>query len=139
MRAARAERGQVTLLALGLLLVCIAVSGFAIDATRALLLRQSLQHAADAATLAGAGELDLDAYYATGGRRVALDTAAARATALAYLVRRGLPVEADVRAGPSAITVALGAHLRTTFLRIVGIDRVAVSAAARAAPRPGRP
>jgi hypothetical protein len=54
------ERGQIAVLALGLALVVFAIAGLAVDGTRAFLARRSLQNLADAAALAGAGELDTD-------------------------------------------------------------------------------
>jgi hypothetical protein len=131
------ERGSVLPLALGLGLVLIAVSGLAVDGTRAFLLRRTLQNAADAAALAGAGEVDRSVYYRTGGEGVALHPDAARRTALAWLARRGISAGAGVRASPERVGVVLRGRTQTMFLRLVGIGSVPVAARARAGPRPG--
>lgn len=67
------ERGQTTVLVLGMALLAFALSGVAVDGTRAWLYRRTLQNAADGAALAGAAELDRSAYYASGGESVVLD------------------------------------------------------------------
>ncbi|HEX2049332.1 MAG TPA: pilus assembly protein TadG-related protein [Actinomycetota bacterium] len=139
MTALRSERGQASVLAIGAALVAFAVAGVTIDGTRAFLFRRSLQNAADAAALAGASEIDVETFYAGGGARAVLDPAAARATAIDWLRRRGLDAVADVDADDGAVEVTLRGRIGTTLLALVGIDDVPVAAAARAEPLPGRP
>jgi uncharacterized membrane protein len=128
------EAGQVAVLVVGLALVAFAVAGVAVDGTRAWLLRRTLQNAADAAALAGAGELDQEAYYTSGGVRVALDPEAARSKAAAWLAGRGLDVMADIDADAFGVRVVVRGRLPTTFLGLVGIGRVPVAAEATAEP-----
>ena len=131
------ERGQATVIVLGLALVALAVVGVAADGTRAFLARRTLQNAADSAALAGAGELDQDALYRSGGRRVVLDPAAARLVALRWLERRGLEARAVVSTDPAGVAVALRAEVDTTFLELVGVSSLPVAARAQAAPLAG--
>jgi Flp pilus assembly protein TadG len=137
MRAVRAERGQVTVMALGLALVAFAVAGLATDGTRAFLLRRTLQNAADSAALAGASELDTDLYYSSGGTETVLDPARARVVALEWLGRRGLTARSAITATPTEVSVSLRDELRTAFLGLVGIDRIPVAVIATARPFAG--
>ena len=137
MRAVRAERGQVTVMALGLALVAFAVAGLATDGTRAFLLRRTLQNAADSAALAGASELDTDLYYSSGGRETVLDPARARVVALEWLGRRDLTARPAIAATPTEVSVSLRDELRTAFLGLVGIDRIPVAVIATARPFEG--
>jgi Putative Flp pilus-assembly TadE/G-like len=135
----RDDRGQVTILAIGLAMVVFAIAGLAVDGTRVFLVRRSLQNSADAAALAGAAELDTDAYYASGGNTLVLDQAAARRAASDWLARRDLPVEAQIATAPRRVEVLIRAETPTSFLGIVGVLTIPVAAAASAAPLPGAP
>ena len=135
----RNEHGQVTVMALGLALVAFAVAGLATDGTRAFLLRRALQNAADSAALAGASELDTDAYYESGGREAALDPTRARGVTLEWLGRRGLGARSAIVATSSRVTVSLRSETRTAFLGLVGIERIPVVAMATARPFSGSP
>ena len=136
----RDDRGQVTILAIGLAMVVFAIAGLAVDGTRVFLVRRSLQNSADAAALAGAAELDTDAYYASGGNTLVLDQAAARRAASGWLARRSdLPVEAQIATAPRRVEVLIRAETPTSFLGIVGVLTIPVAAAASAAPLPGAP
>jgi hypothetical protein len=118
-------------------LIAIAVTGVAVDATRAFLYRRTLQNAADSAALAGAAEIDRIAYYASGGTGVSVDPDAARARAAEWLSRRGVDAETGVVAGPDGVSVALRGSLETTFLRVIGITRMPVAAKSTARPVAG--
>ncbi len=133
------ERGQVTVLVLGMALLAFAVAGLAVDGTRAWLLRRTLQNAADAAALAGAAELDRDGYYGSGGQRVALDPRSSRDTARAWLSARETGARASVIGAPDRVIVEMSDELPTTFLSLVGIESIAVSVRSDAAPRAGTP
>ena len=135
----RSESGQVTVLVLGLALVAFAVGGLAVDGTRAFLLRRTLQHAADGASLAAAGELDTTSYYASGGNRIELDLTTARRTAERWLGLRGIDARVAIEVSPDAVGVVLRAEMPTSFLGLVGVDRVPVAASARSEPVPGPP
>ncbi|MDQ3953540.1 MAG: pilus assembly protein TadG-related protein [Actinomycetota bacterium] len=133
------ERGQTTVLVLGMALLAFAVAGLAVDGTRAWLWRRTLQNAADAAALAGAGELDRAAYYGSGGRDVALNEGSSERVAAQWLARRTLDATARVDASAERVTVELRGSVPTTFLSIAGIRTIPVAVRADAAPTPGTP
>lgn len=133
------ERGQVTVLILGMALIAFAVAGVAVDGTRAWLLRRSLQNAADAAALAGAGEIDRAAYYSSGGKVVRLDAASSESAAARWLRYRGLDARASVAARPERVAVVMRAELDTTFLALIGVRSLEVAVEADAAPAAGTP
>jgi Putative Flp pilus-assembly TadE/G-like len=131
------ERGQVTIMALGLALVAFAVAGLASDGARAWILRRTLQNAADSAALAAAGELDRGTLYGSGGRRIVLDPVSARRVAGEWLARRGVDARAAVRIEPTRVTVVLRDDMATSWLGLVGIESIPVAVTARAAPVAG--
>ena len=133
------QSGQITVFVIGMALLGFSVVAFAIDGTRAFLLRRTLQNAADAAAVAGASQLDEAAYYSSGGDRVTIDPGAGRSVAAAFVERRGLEVEASVEATSAAVTVVLRSQLDTPFLQLIGIDQVPVAAEAVAEPLLGGP
>lgn len=133
------ERGQASVLVIGLVLVTFAAAGIATDGTRAFLLRRTLQNSADSASLAGASTIDRMTYYASGGRSVRLDPATAKETAMRMLGRRGLEVMADVTVSSTRVAVILRGRVETGFLGLLGIDSlpVVVEAVARPVTAPG--
>ncbi|MGH2756825.1 MAG: pilus assembly protein TadG-related protein [Actinomycetota bacterium] len=139
MKQWRNELGQVTVLVLGMGLLTFAVSGLAVDGTRAFLFRRTLQSSADAAALAGAAELDRDAYYRSGGRVRKIDEGAARAAALRWIELRGIGSRAAVSIEGDTVVVVLRDRVPTMFLALVGIGWVPVAADAAAQPRAGGP
>ncbi len=139
MSRATNERGQATVLVIGLSLVVFAITGLAVDGTRAFLFRRSLQNSADAAALAAAAELDETAYYASGGEVAVLDQNAARKSVAEWLQRRGLPLKAEVAIAPDRVEVVVRATVPTTFLGLAGIPEIPVAARADASPIAGGP
>jgi len=128
------QSGQMSILALGLAMLLFAVAGVVVDGTRAFLFRRSLQNAADASALAGAGEVDVDAYYETAGREVILDPLAARRASLEWLARRSLPAEAAIAADPNGLRVRLQGRIDTSFLALIGMQSIEIAAEAAAEP-----
>ena len=131
------ERGQTTVFVLGMAMVAFAVAGLAVDGTRAFLMRRTLQNVADSAALAGAGELDERAYYSSEGRAVTLSSQDATAVARRWIAARGLRARAQVAADDRRVAVVMRTDIPTTFLSLVGIDQVGVSAQATAEPVEG--
>ena len=121
------ERGQVTVMALGLALLSLAMAGLAVDGTKAFLLRRTLQNAADSASLAGAGEIDRAAYYGTGGNVLELAPEQAVRTARRYLALRQIDARVSLEVGEDDLSVVLRARSETLFLRLVGISEVPVA------------
>ena len=128
------DRGQVTVFVVGWALVAIAMAAFAIDGTRAFLMRRTLQNAADASALAGASELDAGAYYASGGSRIRVDPASAEQVAERWLVTRGLAADADIAADAEGVAVVLRREMPTTLLSMIGVRSIPVAVEATAQP-----
>lgn len=133
------DAGQVTVLALGLCIVCFAVAGVALDGARLFIFRRSLQAAADAAAASAASALDVSAYYGSGGRTARLDPARAHSEALALTSERALPARVEIATRSGAVRVTLRAGLRTSLLSLVGIRELPVAAEATARPFLGDP
>lgn len=131
------DSGQVTVLVIGLAMLAFAVSGLAIDGTRAFLFRRTLQNAADGASLSGATQLDADLYYRSGGRRAALDISSARGAAQRLLRLRGIGANASIRIEVDRVTVVLRDEIPTMFLRLIGVSSVPVAVVSSAGPRAG--
>jgi hypothetical protein len=131
------ESGQVTVLVVGMAMVVLAVSGLAIDGTRAFLERRALQNVADGAALAAADQLDRQGFYEDGGDQVTLDAEGARLVAREWLERSGRGVRAEVVVDDPNVRVLLRSEIRTQFLRLVGIDAIPVAVASHARPEVG--
>ncbi len=114
----------------------LSMIGLTIDGGRVFDARRQLQNLADAAARAGATQIDQQAYRASNGSSVVLDTTQARRAAADYISRQSL-VQGTVSAGPGTVAVQLSLDTPTSFLRIVGIDTVHIAAGATAAPRYG--
>lgn len=129
----RDEKGQATILVVGMMMLVLATSGLAVDGTRAFLYRRTLQSAADAAALAGAGEVDTTRYYASKGRSVTLDAGSADA-ARRWLALRGLDARPVVTIARDRVIVVLRGTVPTIFLRLIGLTKVPVAVEAASAP-----
>jgi Flp pilus assembly protein TadG len=77
----RSERGTVTIWVLGLCVMMLLLGGLSLDLWRAYSERRALASAADAAAVAGAAAIDLDAFRANNDVRLRPDQAEARARA----------------------------------------------------------
>lgn len=128
------EDGQAALLVVGFVLVVVAVAGVAVDVTRASLLRRSLQSAADSAASIGASQLDRDRYYGSGGAAAHLEPDAVARAAREVLDARPQVLSARVEPGRNEVRVRVGGRVRTSFLRLIGLRHVSVSAEAVAVP-----
>lgn len=72
----RRQRGAVAVIFIVMAAILIGIGGFAIDFSRAFVMRNELQNAADAAALAGAGDLFRDTHQPDWARAVATAAAA---------------------------------------------------------------
>jgi len=133
------ERGQVTVMALGLALMSLVMAGLAVDGTKAFLLRRTLQNAADSASLAGAGEIDGDAYYGSDGKTLELSPEEAAGTARRYLTLRGIDARMSFEVEEDDISIVLRGASDTLFLGLVGISEVPVAVESNASAIPGEP
>jgi uncharacterized membrane protein len=134
MRRVQGQRGQTTVLVVGLTLVVLAVTGLTVDGTRAFLFRRTLQSVADASALAAAGRIDRTAYYTSGGRDLLLDRRQADDTARSWLSRKGIDLSVDVQTGGNQVHVIARGSLTSTFLSLLGVRRIPVVAEAVARP-----
>lgn len=128
------EAGQALVLVLAVLLVCLAVAGVTVDMMRATLLRRSLQSIADSAVTTGASQLDKAQYYSSGGVRAGLDRDAAGMAARRLLERRTHVDSMQVTAAGSAVRAFVSGRVRTSFLRVIGVRHLRVTARATAEP-----
>ena len=115
----------------------LSMIGLTIDAGQVFDARRRLQNIADAAARAGATQIDQQAYRASSGASVVLDTGKARQAAADYVIRQGKDVQGTVSADPGLVVVQLGRDAPTSFMRIVGINSVHITAGTTAAPRYG--
>jgi uncharacterized membrane protein len=130
----RDETGQVIVLVALMLTGLIAVVGLAADGGIVFAQRRDLQNLADAAALAGAMQLDEQAYRESG--TVTLDEAAAEQVVAQYLADTG-DLGYTVAASETGVEVQVSRQASTSFLRVIGIDGVEISASARAEARHG--
>lgn len=128
------QRGQATLLVVGVVLVCFAVAGVAVDLARASLLRRTLQSVVDTAAGVGASQLDEERYYSSGGSQARLQQRTAVGEALSILRSRREVDHLRVAADGDEVRVVVGGRIRTSFLRLVGIGHIRVRAEAAAVP-----
>ncbi|MPZ49734.1 MAG: hypothetical protein GEU75_10660 [Dehalococcoidia bacterium] len=128
------ERGQVMVFVAILMTGLVSVVGLVTDGGIVFSQRRDLQNAADAAALAGAMQVDEQAYRASG--KVVLDERAAREAAAQYLQDEG-DLDYSVQVSPAGVEVSVSRQASTSFLRLIGINGVDISAEASAAPRHG--
>jgi Flp pilus assembly protein TadG len=115
----------LVLFALGLLI------GVGVDGAHTFILRNRLTAIADDAALAGASQLDVDAW-----RRgeLALDPVLAQAAAERILAADGEP-SGTVISDDTGVTVQVSEQMPTVVLRLVGIGEITVRALAHATPK----
>lgn len=128
-----AQRGSVLLWFALMLPLFIGVVGLATDAGYVYNQRQRLQDVADDAARTGAERLDECAYYER--QVIAVDPAAARQAALAYLADVAPADTATVQADPQRVFVALREQVPLPFLRALGLPSADVTVRSSAAPR----
>jgi hypothetical protein len=107
------DEGSILVLSLGFIVICILALAVVVDASTVFLARRALQSQADAAALAGAQTIDVDAYYSGGAdARIRLDPAG---------IRRA--VERHVRRDPGDGRLT-GVSLRNDIVLVAMTDRV---------------
>jgi hypothetical protein len=107
------DDGSILVLSLGFIVICILALAVVVDASSVFLARRALQSQADAAALAGAQAIDVDAYYSGGAdARIRLDPSRIRAT-----------VERHVRRDPGDGRLA-AVSLRNDIVLVAMTDRV---------------
>jgi uncharacterized membrane protein len=133
------ERGQASVLLVGVVLLGLAFTGLAVDGTRLFTARRDLHTIADSAALAGASAIDEAQFRASDGMEVRLDPTAAHVAVDAVLRESNLPsdtrVEVDV--DPTTVEVRLARPVDLTFLGILGARDQTIGAHATASPNTG--
>ena len=142
----RDDRGSALVVGIGLVVACVLAGVVAIDVAAAFLQRQQLLALADAAALAGAQAIDLEAYYEHGASAATtLDVAAVPVRVRRHLQAAGaqksvpgLVVE-RIASDADDVRVVLSAPLRLPFWPAVAQaalgERVVVEARAQLAYR----
>jgi Flp pilus assembly protein TadG len=133
------ERGQASVLLVGVLLIGLTAAGLAIDGARMFTARRDLQSIADSAALAGASSIDEDIYRSSAGADVRLDPTAARAAVAEVLDASALPesTRVDVSVTRDRVRVHIERPVRPLFLGLAGMGAQLIGAHASAAPQTG--
>ena len=127
----RDQRGRVTAFVVVLATACLLFAGLVLDGGLALAAKTRAIGQAQAAARAGAQELDLSTYRATGEFR--LDPAHAGAAAQRYLTTVDATGSVTVTGDTVAVTVT--ARVPTQLLGLVGIDEITVTGEGSAEPQ----
>ncbi|ROO52815.1 Flp pilus assembly protein TadG [Micromonospora sp. Llam0] len=134
-RIRRDDRGQITpWTAVGVVIVLI-LAGLVLDLGLGMSDKVRLLDVAQAAARAGAREIDLATYRATGIIQLAPAQAAAAARSFAH--QAGTGGQVSVSASTTAVTVSITGTRQTQLLTLVGITALPVSATATATPSTG--
>jgi len=136
-RFRRAESGQALVWVAVMLPLFLSVIGLSIDAGTVFDARRELQNVADSAARAGAMQIDQNTYRASSGATVVLDPSAAHTAAAQYVQSQGAGFSVAIDVAPQRVVVQVSRSVPTSFLRLVGVGTVRISATAPAAPRFG--
>lgn len=139
----RIDRGSVLLLGIGFVTVCLLAVAVVVDVSAAFLQRRALTSIGDAAALAGAQAIDLDAYYANGATRgtrlnprLVAGAARRHVAAVSSAGKAGeVTIDSIVSDGVNVV-VRLSAPLALPFFGAVRKDQVRVESSARLDYRP---
>ncbi len=114
------QRGSVTLLGLGFVMVLLFVGGMSIDLWRAISERRALAELADAAAAAGANGLDVAVYRSTGVVQLDPDLATSLAwdNAAAQTDRRSMVSHPIILVSPTEIVVEVRGEVPLTVLAL---------------------
>lgn len=126
------QAGQAIVWAAVMLPLFLSILGLAIDGGVVFDARRGLQNVADGAARAGAMQLDEQTYRASSGQTIVLDPGSAQQVAAAYIGSQGSGMTATVTADSQHVIVTANRSVPTSFIRIVGITTVLVSATATA-------
>lgn len=131
----RGDEGQGAVMVIGLLVLTMLIAGLAIDTTRMIIVRRDLQNACDAGVLAGASEIDIARFRASGGNEIVLSPQPARIRAgevIAAQAPRGHHYE--VRASTEDVVASVSVQVELRFLVLAGFSETTISARCRAVP-----
>lgn len=134
MSVLRREEGQALVMVAVMMVGLVSVVGLVSDGGLVFAQRRDLQNAADAAAAAAAMQINEDVYRATGD--VVLDERWARETAARYLDAED-GVSYEIATSANSVEVSVSRQASTSFLGLIGVESVDVSARASAGPRYG--
>jgi Putative Flp pilus-assembly TadE/G-like len=129
------EQGQVTAFVVIIMAAFLAFAGLVYDGGNALAAKTTAIDEAQEAARAGAQQINLAAFRATG--QVALNPAAAVAAARAYVAAAGGGDTATVTVTGDTVTVQISAVSTTQFLRLFGIPAIHITGTATATAETG--
>ena len=129
--------GQAIVWTAVMLPLFLAVVGLAADGGIVFSARRELQNVADSAARAGAQQIDLRVYRESRGRTVVLDEQSARQAAADYAAGHGPSRDVLIDVEARRVQVQVSSDVPTSFLRLVGIGTVQVSAVTNAEVRHG--
>jgi len=129
------EQGQVTAFVVIIMAAFLVFAGLVYDGGNALAAKTAAIDEAQEAARAGAQQINLAAFRATG--QVTLDPAAAAAAAQAYVAAAGGGDTATVTVTGDTVTVQISAVSTTEFLRLFGIPAIGVTGSATATAETG--
>lgn len=127
----RPHRGQALIWVALLMPILLAIVGLALDGGTVFAARRQAQNTADAAARAGAQEIDVARYRATG--EVVLDDGWARYEARRYVAGLGSS-DATVDITSNQVFVTVRRNVPLSFLKLIGVASVRIDASAVAAP-----
>jgi len=131
------QSGQLVVWTAVMLPLFLSVIGLAADGGIAFGARRELQNVADSAARAGAMQVDQRVYRESSGATVVLDQAVAREVAAQYVSSQRAALVATIAAERQQVVVQVGRDMPTSFLRLVGINTMRITATARASVRYG--
>ncbi|PZG03266.1 hypothetical protein C1I95_33905 [Micromonospora craterilacus] len=129
------DRGQITPWTVIGVLIVLVLAGLVLDLGMGMSDKVRLLDVAQASARAGAREIDLATYRATGV--VQLQPAQAAAAARTFAEQAGVDGQVTVSASTTTVTVTITGRRRTQLLHLVGITGLPVSATATATPLTG--
>jgi len=115
------DDGYAAVMFAGILVAVMTAIGLLVDGSIALAAHRQANNEAEQAARAAAQAIDARGF--TSGQALAIDPAAARSAAAAYLAGTGDVYTVDVT-GPREITVTVTVTAKTRFLGIVGVGTV---------------
>lgn len=127
------EDGRVVAFLVVMVAALLLCAGLVLDGGNALAVKSRAIGVAEEAARAGAQQLDLALYRATGQAR--LDQAAAKASAQAFIEAAGF--DGAAQATDDTVTVSVSGTAATQLLSVIGIDHLSVGAQANAQPLTG--
>lgn len=127
------DSGMVSAFVVAMLLGLFAVAGLALDPGLALAAKVRAIGQAQEAARAGAQQIDLSAYRATG--QLQLNTAQATIAARRFLAAEHASGDVTVRGNTVEVNIVTG--YRTQLWQLIGVDTITVHATGSAAPQRG--